>query len=107
LAKVQQNSISFHEINVRSKFTWTEKEEVSHTVRKIFTDCSALITHLSNDELSGGSLPLPFPPSSGEVFGGNDSSTTTFSSFSCKTVARTQNDFLANDTGKLIPYIGN
>ena len=75
------------------------EREISCTVRKIFTDCSNLIAHLSNapeDELSGGSLslPLPFPPSPGEVFAGNDSSTTTFSSFSFKTVARTRHDFL-------------
>lgn len=96
LIKSPQHCISFHHINVGWAFTSTEEEEIGRTVRKILTDCSILITHLSSDELSGGSRPPPLPPLSGEVFTGNDSSTTTFSSLSCKTVARTRHDFLAN-----------
>lgn len=74
------------------------------TVRKTLKDCSNLITHLFktlDDELSCGAPLHPLLSSSGKLFDWNDSSTVTFSSFSCKIVAWTEWNFLLKPNFKL------
>ena len=80
----------FGGISAKHDYVLIKKE--AFTVRKILTDCSNLIIHLSNeleDELLVDSPLLPWLVSIRGLLEGTDSSTTTFSSLSCNIVAWT------------------